>query len=83
MAAKPGIVSNNRLVSAAAITLVSIAVIFGIHFLLVGSGPLEPTTPIAIEPIDSSNCIACHTDAEAIERLAVLDEDGGHGGEGG
>jgi len=83
MAASSGKITNNRFISAAIVTILSAAVIFGIHSFLVGSGPLEPTTPIAIEPVDSGSCIACHTDADAIERLAVLDEDGGHGGEGG
>ncbi|MFA5576195.1 MAG: hypothetical protein WCZ27_01320 [Tissierellaceae bacterium] len=40
------------------------------------------TTPVAIDPIDSSNCIACHT-SESIIGSVVIESDEGHGGEGG
>jgi len=40
------------------------------------------TTPVAIEPIDSSNCIACHT-SESIIGSVIIESDEGHGGEGG
>jgi len=40
------------------------------------------TTPVAMESIDSSNCIACHT-SEGIIGSVVMDTGEGHGGEGG
>lgn len=40
------------------------------------------TTPVAMNPIDSSNCIACHT-SEGIIGAVVMETDEGHGGEGG
>lgn len=38
-------------------------------------------TPVHIEPIDSSNCIACHT-SESIIGSVVMEFDEGHGSEG-
>lgn len=43
----------------------------------------DPTTPIDMESIDSSSCIACHTDENTIASLAVVSDDEGHGAEGG
>ncbi|SMP41439.1 hypothetical protein [Anoxynatronum buryatiense] len=74
---------ENRWVSALLMTVLSVAVLAGVHTLTTGSGPKEPTTPVSIAPTDSSSCIACHTDATVIETMAVMAEDGGHGGEGG
>lgn len=39
------------------------------------------TTPVAMDPIDSSNCIACHT-SERIIGDVVMEVDEGHGSEG-
>ncbi len=73
----------NPFIHAALMTVLSVAVLFGVHIVLAGSGPLDPTSPVAIQPVDSSYCIACHIDPDTIEGMAVMDDDGGHGGEGG
>lgn len=76
-------ISSNRFLSALIMAALSAVLLFGVHTFITGSGPKEPTTPIAIAPTDSSSCVACHTDATVIESMAVIVDDGGHGGEGG
>ncbi|MEN1761906.1 hypothetical protein [Anoxynatronum sibiricum] len=83
MADKSPKLYESRWVSAFLMTALSVAVLVGIHTLTTDSGPKEPTSPVSIAPTDSSSCIACHTDAAVIEAMAVMAEDGGHGGEGG
>lgn len=83
MSQNPGKKSSNRMISALVMVVLAAVVVYGIHSLTTGSSPEGPTTPIAIAPTDSSNCIACHTDAGIIENMAELVDDGGHGGEGG
>ncbi len=78
-----GKISSNRMISALVMAMLAVALLFGIHSLTAGSSNKGPTTPIAMAPTDSSSCIACHTDAGIIESMAVLVDDGGHGGEGG
>lgn len=75
--------SENRWLSALLMFGLSVAVLAGVHTLTTESGPKAPTTPVSIAPTDSSSCIACHTDASVIEAMAVISDDGGHGGEGG
>ena len=83
MAGKTSKLINNRIVSASIMAVLTLLLLAGVQALVTGSGPKDPTTPIAISPTDSSNCIACHTDAAVIESMAVIVDDGGHGGEGG
>ena len=83
MSQNPGKKRNNQLIGALVMVALAVVILFGIHSLTTGSSPEGPTTPIAIAPTDSSYCIACHTDAGIIESMAVLVDDGGHGGEGG
>lgn len=83
MAQRFGNIRDNRFLSALIMAALTVVLLFGVHTLTTGSGPQEPTTPISIAPTDSSSCIACHTDETVIESMAVLVDDGGHGGEGG
>jgi len=83
MSQNAGKKGSNRLISAFVMVVLAAVVIYGINSLTTGSNPEEPTAPIAIAPIDSSSCVACHTDAGIIENMAELVDDGGHGGEGG
>ncbi len=76
-------VSENRFLSALIMAVLTLVLLFGVHTLTAPPTPLDPITPVAITPTDSSSCIACHTDADVIENMAVLVDDGGHGGEGG
>lgn len=83
MAKQSSTIRDNRLLSALIMVVLTVVLLFGVHTLTSVSGPQEPTTPISIAPTDSSSCIACHTDEAVIEGMAVLEDDGGHGGEGG
>lgn len=73
---------DNRLFSAAILALLSVVIIFGYHMTR-GTAVTARNliTPVHIEPIDSSNCIACHT-SESIIGSVVMEFDEGHGSEG-
>lgn len=62
--------------------ILSVAILFGYN--LTRSNEVtarQLTTPVHIDPIDSSSCIACHT-SESVIGAVVMEVDEGHGGEG-
>ncbi|NLC04172.1 MAG: hypothetical protein GX787_07840 [Tissierellia bacterium] len=76
---------KNQIVSLVVIVLVAVAV------LLVYSNSQKPTqvssgdltTPVDMAAVDSSSCIACHTDEKTIASLAVVSDASDHAAEGG
>ncbi|NLK44469.1 MAG: hypothetical protein GX300_08765 [Tissierellia bacterium] len=77
-----GKLSDNRIFSAAIMVVLTIVILFGYHMTrgtVVTARQL--TTPVHIEPIDSSSCIACHT-SESVIGSVVMETDEGHGSEG-
>ncbi len=78
-----GNIFNNRLVSAAVLVILAVAVLAGYHLTKKDQHVAGNTqTPVHMEPIDSSNCIACHT-SEGIMASVVMEVEEGHGGSGG
>lgn len=74
---------NNRVFSAAIMVVLSVSILFGYQLTKKSEHIAKKlTTPVAMDPIDSSNCIACHT-SEGIIGSVVMEVDEGHGGEGG
>lgn len=75
---------QNRALSALLIIVISVSILF---FYRSDTGTNVAadnlTTPIDMEPIDSSGCIACHADANIITSLAVVTDASDHAAEGG
>lgn len=73
---------NNRLFSALIMIILSISILFGYKLTQKTEHTAKRlTTPIAMDLIDSGNCIACHT-SEGIIGSVVMATDEGHGSEG-
>lgn len=73
---------DNRLFSLVIMSVLSLAIIFGYHMTRKTEHTARAlTTPVAIDPIDSSSCIACHT-SESVIGAVVMERDEGHGSEG-
>lgn len=78
-----GKLKKNQLFSAALLVTISLALIFIFDNYIDSTISVNRLTrAIAIESINSSNCIACHTN-EGIIAASVGEDDGGHGSEGG
>lgn len=74
---------NNRLFSGVIMIVLSASILFGYQLTKKSEHIVKQlTTPVAMDPIDSSNCIACHT-SEGIIGSVVMETAEGHGGEGG
>ena len=84
MKKKKGLFSN-QIVNLLVIVVVAGAVLFAYNTSTkpkqISSADL--TTPVDMASIDSSNCIACHTDEGKIASLAIVDDSNDHGAEGG
>lgn len=73
---------NNRIFSAVIMIALSISILFGYQLTRKSEHIAKKlTTPVAMDPIDSSNCIACHT-SEGIIGSVIMETDEGHGSEG-
>lgn len=73
---------NNRFFSAIIMVILSISILFGYQLTKRTKHTARKlTTPVAMDPIDSSNCIACHTSENVIGSI-VMNTDEGHGSEG-
>ncbi len=73
---------NNRIFSAVIMIIVSVGILFGYQLTNKTEHVARKlTTPVAMDPIDSSNCIACHT-SESIIGSVVMETSEGHGSEG-
>lgn len=73
---------NNRLFNAVIMIILSISILFGYQLSKRTEHIARKlTTPVAMNPIDSSNCIACHT-SESIIGSVVMATDEAHGSEG-
>lgn len=73
---------QNRFFSAGIMIILSATLLFGYQMTNKTQHTAKKlTTPVAIEPIDSSNCIICHT-SESIIGSVVMETDEGHGSEG-
>lgn len=74
--------SQNRFFSAGIMIVIAIGILFGYQMTSETTHTAKKlTTPVAIDPIDSSNCIACHT-SESIIGSVVMEIDESHGSEG-
>lgn len=73
---------KNRILSAGIMIILSVGILFGYQMTNKTEHIAKKlTTPVAIDPIDSSNCIICHT-SEQIIGSVVMETDEGHGSEG-
>lgn len=75
---------HNRILSALIIVALSVSVL-ALYKSSAGTSNVADslTTPIDMESIDSSSCIACHTDEGIISSLAVVSDASAHAAEGG
>lgn len=74
---------NNRIFNAIIMIALSVGILSGFHLTKKSEHKAKQlTTPVAMDSIDSSNCIACHT-SEGIIGAVVMESGEGHGGEGG
>lgn len=74
---------KNRIFSAALMVVLAVVVLFGYQLTRKEQHTAKKlTSPVAMDPIDSSNCIVCHT-SEAVIGAVVMESDEGHGGSGG
>lgn len=64
---------NNRLFSAVIMIVIAVGLLFGYQLTRKSEHIARKlTTPVAIDPIDSSSCIICHT-SEAIIGSVVME----------
>lgn len=68
---------DNRIVSALAIIVITVSVLL-VYKVSTNTNSIakELTTPIDMESVDSTYCIACHTDEGIITDLALEEEEG-------
>lgn len=80
--AKKSKLLENRIISLGLMIVVSVGILSAYQFTRKAEHTVKQlTTPVAIEPIDSSSCIACHT-SESVIGSVVMEFDEGHGSEG-
>lgn len=78
-----GNIFKNRIFSAALMIVLAVVVLFGYQLTRKEQHTAKKlTSPVAMDPIDSSNCIVCHT-SESVIGAVVMESDEGHGGSGG
>ena len=68
-------ISESRLFSAFIMAALTVTLLVSIQAFTTGNGPRDLTMPVALATTDSSSCIACHTDASVIERMAFVVEE--------
>jgi hypothetical protein len=75
MTVKSRKITESRLFSAFIMAALTVTLLVSIQAFTTGSGPRGLTMPVALATTDSSSCIACHTDASVIERMAFVAEE--------